>query len=402
MSNSKCEGETADISGTELTKRAKYLCRLTDSFWEKWHKEYLLSLREQHRGSLSVTKETSINIGDVVSVHDENRSRAKWCLARVHELIRSTDGKIRAAVIRIAGDSKKPTYIRRPVQKLFPLELRNEHTQKDLLNPTKQSPKSLKSYTPSYITKRDCRPANKQALITTLSQINWTPLYHVTALDDQFNLFSNKLSSVIDSHLPLRTIKCYPKDKPWITADIKKFISKRQKAWLTSNTIMYNVYRNKVRKLCKSAHQCYYDKKILNTSESNPQKWYDDIKSISGLSKSEPFSSIFHDGEFKRGPELAELIAESFCSVSNELAPLCFNKLHITSVPDEYIISTQQVEIELEKISLQKAIGPDNIPNWSPYGIRCPLVIWFKHRNRPDLQTSGSDNIIGSYLECAH
>jgi hypothetical protein len=130
MSNSKCEGETADISGTELTKRAKYLCRLTDSFWEKWHKEYHLSLREQHRGSLSVTKETSINIGDVVRVHDENRSRAKWRLARVHELIRSTDGKIRAAVIRIAGDSKKPTYIRRPVQKLFPLELRNEHTQK--------------------------------------------------------------------------------------------------------------------------------------------------------------------------------------------------------------------------------------------------------------------------------
>ena len=172
---------------------------------------------------------------------------------------------------------------------------------------------------------------------TLLSQINWTPLYHVTALEDQFNLFSNKISSVIDSHTPFHTIKCYPKDKPWITADIKKFISKRQKAWSTSNTIMYNFYRNKVRKLCKSARQSYYDKKILNTRESNPKKWYDNIKSISGLSKSEPFSSIFHDGEFKRGPELAELIAESFCAVSNGLAPLSFNKFHITSVPDEYI-----------------------------------------------------------------
>jgi hypothetical protein len=35
----------------------------------------------------------------------------------------------------------------------------------------------------------------------------------------------------------------------------------------------------------------------------------DNIKCISGLSKSEPFSSIFHDGEFKRGSELAELVA---------------------------------------------------------------------------------------------
>jgi hypothetical protein len=87
----------------------------------------------------------------------------------------------------------------------------------------------------------------------------------------------------------------------------------------------------------------------------------DNIKCISGLSKSEPFSSIFHDGEFKRGSELAELVAESFCGVSNGLTLLCFNKIHITSVPNEYIISTQQVEIELEKTSPQQAIGPDDM-----------------------------------------
>jgi hypothetical protein len=75
-------------------------------------------------------------------------------------------------------------------------------------------------------------------------------------------------------------------------------------------------------------------KKILNSREPNPKQWWNNIKSISGLSKSEPLSSIFHDGEFKRGSELAELIAESFCSVSNSLPPLQFNKLPITSVPD--------------------------------------------------------------------
>jgi hypothetical protein len=45
-----------------------------------------------------------------------------------------------------------------------------------LLNPTKQSPKSHKSHISFCVTKRDCWPANKQALSTTLSQINWTPL----------------------------------------------------------------------------------------------------------------------------------------------------------------------------------------------------------------------------------
>ena len=104
--------------------------------------------------------------------------------------------------------------------------------------------------------------------------------------------------------------------------------------------------------------------KILNTQEPNPKKWWTNIKSLSGLSKSEPLSSNFHNGEFKRGSELADLIAESFCHVSNSLPPLQFNKLPISSVPDEYIISPRQVEIELENISLQKASGPDDIPNW--------------------------------------
>jgi len=125
-----------------------------------------------------------------------------------------------------------------------------------------------------------------------------------------------------------------------------------------------NFYRNKVRKLCKSAHKFFYNSKILNTREPNPKKWWTNIKSISGLSKSGPHSSIFHNGEFKRGSELADLIAESFCNVSNSLPPLQFNKLPVSSVPDEYIISPRQVEIELENISLQKATGPDDIPNW--------------------------------------
>ena len=108
----------------------------------------------------------------------------------------------------------------------------------------------------------------------------------------------------------------------------------------------------------------FHNSKILNTREPNPNKWWTNIKSISGLSKSEPLSSIFHNGEFKRGSELADLITEFFCNVSNSLPPLLFNKLQISSVPDEYIISPRQVEIGQENISLQKATGPDHIPNW--------------------------------------
>jgi len=60
---------------------------------------------------------------------------------------------------------------------------------------------------------------------------------------------------------------------------------------------------------------------------------------VAGLSKSDPLTSITHEGEFKNGLELAEIIASSFCKVSNDLPPLQFDKAPVDGVPDEFIIS---------------------------------------------------------------
>ena len=63
-------------------------------------------------------------------------------------------------------------------------------------------------------------------------------------------------------------------------------------------------------------------------------------------------------------PKLAEIIASSFCKVSNDLPPLQFDKAPVDGVPDEFIITNHHVEAELEMICLHKAPGPDDIPNW--------------------------------------
>ena len=63
-------------------------------------------------------------------------------------------------------------------------------------------------------------------------------------------------------------------------------------------------------------------------------------------------------------PKLAEIIASSFCKVSNDSPPLQFDKAPVDGVPDEFIITSHHVEAELEMICLHKAPGPDDIPNW--------------------------------------
>ena len=86
---------------------------------------------------------------------------------------------------------------------------------------------SIPCHTPLFFTtKRDCRPANRRALSTTLAGMNWSPLYHTDSVDNQFALFSHLITSVMDIHLPLRTIKKHPNDKPWITTNIKRLITR--------------------------------------------------------------------------------------------------------------------------------------------------------------------------------
>ena len=53
----------------------------------------------------------------------DSTARCKWKLAKVEELIQGADGKVRAAVVKVASSDKRPVYLRRAVQHLIPIEV---------------------------------------------------------------------------------------------------------------------------------------------------------------------------------------------------------------------------------------------------------------------------------------
>jgi len=61
-----------------------------------------------------------ISEGDVVIVHEDNKSRTQWRLAIVEKLIKGNDDQVRAAHIRMSTHSTT-----RPVAKLYPLEVQD-------------------------------------------------------------------------------------------------------------------------------------------------------------------------------------------------------------------------------------------------------------------------------------
>ena len=69
-------------------------------------------------------KESSISVGDVCILRNDQTKRAFWKLCKVSELLTGSDGNVRAAKVEVISPGGKQL-IRRPLQHLNPLE--NNH-----------------------------------------------------------------------------------------------------------------------------------------------------------------------------------------------------------------------------------------------------------------------------------
>ena len=93
-----------------LKKRWRQVQYLTNVFWRRWSREYLVRLLERQKWH----KETrNIKVGDVVLVADNNLVRNRWPMGRVTEATPSEDGLVRSVTVH-TGSSE----LKRPITKL--------------------------------------------------------------------------------------------------------------------------------------------------------------------------------------------------------------------------------------------------------------------------------------------
>ncbi|XP_074629581.1 uncharacterized protein LOC141887214 [Acropora palmata] len=118
------EIEISQLNAEEGRGRVALLERLKDHFWIRWRNEYLLVLRNSHRLKTRDAEGQTVAVGDVVIVHEDGLHRGLWKLGRVESLIKGKDGLVRGAVVKSTTPKRRnPTRLRRPLQRLYPLEL---------------------------------------------------------------------------------------------------------------------------------------------------------------------------------------------------------------------------------------------------------------------------------------
>ena len=109
-----------DLYLRKYWRRVQYL---TNVFWSRWRKEFLSTLQVRQKW---LHPKRDMSIGDIVLVKDDNAPRCSWNLAKVTQVYRGTDNKVRTVRILLSdktlsrnGLRTSPlTSLERPIQKL--------------------------------------------------------------------------------------------------------------------------------------------------------------------------------------------------------------------------------------------------------------------------------------------
>lgn len=110
-----------DHGASCLQKRQLYLDSLFKQLWVRWRQEYLPALRETHSNNTrnrSGETANTIQLGDIVLIHEDNHKRVHWPMGMVTSLRKGNDGLVRSAEVRMKDGTTN-----RPIAKLYPLEV---------------------------------------------------------------------------------------------------------------------------------------------------------------------------------------------------------------------------------------------------------------------------------------
>ena len=222
-------------------------------------------------------------------------------------------------------------------------------------------------YQPTRVVRyRRCYDQNSKTLFADeLRHVNWLPLYQAQSCCVMVDMFYTVMLQLIDYHFPVIESKQLSNDKPWVNDRFRQLIRTRQSAFRSGNVPLYNKYRNKVQRLAKRLQKQFYERKVQDLRTSNPRKWWSSVKKFLGSNRNIDLKHLsLHENI--EDLNLADEINNFFANVAAGLQPLQsrsdFN-LNDDYISD-YVISLEEVERQLACVQVNKAPGPDGIPNW--------------------------------------
>ena len=199
-----------------------------------------------------------------------------------------------------------------------------------------------------------------------LVNFNWNVLLRINNVNDKIDYFNNIMWGMINKLFPPIKVIISNDDKEWITPNIKRLISKRQKAHHSKNFEVRDHLAKKIKKEIKKAKKNYnrsMAETLLNL-KPNAKEWYQHIAKITKSNKrSNLVLNNIPELAHKSAEEIVNLVNNHFGTVCQTYPPVDLNIA--TNVnqfdPDLNLISEFETYKLLKKFA-KKSLGPNDFP----------------------------------------
>ena len=121
-----------------------------------------------------------------------------------------------------------------------------------------------------------------------LNQYNWSSVVTADSTDAKVEEFLKVTPSMIENFFPEKIIKLHHDDKFFITAKIKGFMRKRDKAYKQGMTAPFKSLRNQIAAEIRNEKAKFYNEKIRPTYDCKPATWWNKINKLIGKKKKPP------------------------------------------------------------------------------------------------------------------
>ena len=194
---------------------------------------------------------------------------------------------------------------------------------------------------PNNINKKSVRKitsSSMKSLGNFIASLNWTRLYRLPSCQDKYDLFYNLLMLGLDTFLPKKKIKIHCRDKPWITPELKRLISDRQKALAAGDRDLFKRLRNIINRAIKDAKVSYFKTQVNQIKTADPTKWWKAVKNLAGYTPDKNVYSVIIGDRILEGIELANAINEAFVDVNKLMPPISDRDKVASELPRELYI----------------------------------------------------------------
>ena len=195
---------------------------------------------------------------------------------------------------------------------------------------------------------------------------SWEDIEHLRDPSEKCDMLIETVRSQLDTHLPTKRIRLHENDRPWVTAEVKTLIRRRQVAFAQKHLVLWRHLRNKTSRAIASAKHYYYNTRVRNLKAKDPASWYRKIKLITHGPHDQLDIDIPHLSSSKgnSASEIANCINDHFCAIAADLPSLDRTRLpaFLPSQDQCPIVHPREVYSMLSNLSLCKATTSKDLP----------------------------------------